>query len=151
MNVWKKLVIVYGSVSVALLLLIGVHTYTQTDAIREAAIRFHIHQFPQIRFVSINGKDPDDEFLSRFRDLKGLVRKGSQSLHDPQGQHKLGTYYVDRSTGEQGDPLSLFDITWQNPLKAQIKSNSSQNGLTLFLEKNLAGWRVVNYKQRWAA
>src|SRR5690349_20160056 len=35
---------------------------------------------PKIFFISINGKDPTDEFLNRFRDIPRSIRKISSEL-----------------------------------------------------------------------
>jgi hypothetical protein len=127
-----------------------VYTHTQRDDVREAAIRFCVQRHPQIYFVGSGDQDPDDKFLSRFSDIKKLVRPMSQSVYDRKDKHIVRTYF-DRTTGEVGELLYLSDdVEWQGPLKAELNVGTSQRGSKLFLEKNFSGWRVVQNNDTYA-
>ena len=106
----------------------------QEEDIREAVIRYQIGQWSRkdprnldpdyakqksavhsnltVCFISINGRDPSDEFLKRFRDAPMAVKKFSRA--------KEHFVIFDRKTHEEGIILAISEIRWQSDSLAQV-------------------------------
>lgn len=108
----------------------------QEQDIREAVIRYQIGQWSRrdpknksvdkdyakqkdadrsnlaVCFISINGRDPSDEFLKRFRDLPMAVKKFSRA-----NEHFV---ISDGKTHEEGIILAISEIRWQSDSLVQV-------------------------------
>jgi hypothetical protein len=109
---------------------------TQEEDIREAVIRYQIGQWSRkdpknksvdtdyakqkgadhpnltVCFISIDGRDPSDEFLKRFLDVPMAVKKLSRAM-----EHFL---ISDRKTHEEGIILAISEIRWQSDSLVQV-------------------------------
>jgi len=107
----------------------------QEEDIREAVIRYQIGRWSRkdpknknvdadakqngadrsnltVCFISINGRDPSDEFLKRFPDVPMAVKKFSRAK-----EHFL---ISDRKTHEEGIILAISEIRWQSDSLVQV-------------------------------
>lgn len=79
-------------------------------------------KFP-IFFVSINGKDPGDEFINRFRDVPRTIRKASSAKvvkpHTP----------TDRTTGMTGIVFDAANIDWLSDDTVEVEGGYYCGGL----------------------
>ncbi len=136
---------------ILLFLLFRVYAHTQQDNVREAVVRGHLlSSRSSVIFVSIDGQDPSNSFIGRFSKSKVLVRKESQGVqkNDSFGD-SWGTYYVDRSTGQKDQLLSIGSISWQGPLRAQVGVGHPGFGERFTVVLTFRGWTVTNKEQTW--
>jgi len=76
---------------------VPVHNATEEDAIREAVFRHRLAAGKYLSaYLSINGKDPSEQFLARFAQSNVIVRGTSQLPP----QKRLARYLFDPSTNE---------------------------------------------------
>jgi hypothetical protein len=104
---------------------------------------------PKIFFISINGKDPTDEFLNRFRDIPRSIRKISSEL--PQkGPHTP----KDRTTLLTGIIFSADTVKWLDQDTAEVEGGYYCGGLcaagiTFNVRREAGKWVVKGSKMRW--
>ena len=89
------------------------------DDIREAIFRYQLrsdHGVPQsepsVFFISVEGKDPSDDFLRRFTDNDPPVRKWSRSRISRKRAGFSWMWVEDRETGEPGLIYTVGSIGW---------------------------------------
>ena len=81
----------------------GADRIAEEERIHEAVLRC---MMPTVRipvYISIEGKDPTNEFMARLADLNPVVKRVSAA-------EPLVRGWVDRSTGERGVMLSVSSI-----------------------------------------
>ena len=140
----------------------------QEEDIREAVIRYQIgqssrkdpkyvdpdyakqkgavHSSLTVCFISINGRDPSDEFLKRFRDVPMAVKKFSRA--------KEHFVIFDRKTHEEGIILDISGIRWQSDSLVQVDSklrtcSSCSWGRTYTVRFENGKWVVASSKLTW--
>ena len=87
------------------------------DDIREAVIRHFLGDVTKEKtyFIEVNGADPTEEFLARFRGLPwkakplslARVRKSNSAVYDPETKRDSKIYSVD-------------DISWVSPFEVKV-------------------------------
>ncbi len=123
--------------------------------IYEAVFRYRMAQTGDkgTCFLSINGGDPSDDFLARFRDYKSLTAKKASGIYvDRQFPHTLR----DKVTGEATGVLFVGQLRWIPPDKAEVLGGSQCGGLCLNsgiyrVAKKNGRWIVESYEIRWIA
>ena len=70
----------------------------------------------RIYFISVNGKDPGNDFVKRFQDLPRQIRKVSQCK---QKKRFLG-WVVDKKTKQNGIVFSADSIRWLTPDQVEV-------------------------------
>jgi hypothetical protein len=118
----------------------------QEDNIREAAFRYlflhnasGLQQAAQVFCLSVNGRDPADMFMSRFRNEKPRVLRSSDCS-------KGGWNGVrDRRTGEEGLLFELTDVYWYSDDEVYVDGSYYSAPLSA------AGysWRVLHERSGW--
>jgi hypothetical protein len=112
----------------------------QEIQIREAVIRFQMEEWVRnmneyearakeqweketarglnykVYFISINGKDPSDEFVKRFSDIPRLVKKRSNAQMRMSGSEGV----LDRETHQTGIIFDASPIRWLNNDSAEV-------------------------------
>src|SRR5882672_7730588 len=78
----------------------------------------------KIFFVSINGKDPSDEFINRFRDIPRSVRKVSSVEHS-----KIPRAPVDKTTHLTGITFDAEKLRWLDNDSADVQGGYYCGGL----------------------
>lgn len=68
-------------------------------------------------FVSINGKDPSDDFIKRLRNIPRTIKKVSRS----RAGKRWRTAVLDRATGRRGIVFSANDIRWLSKDQVEVK------------------------------
>jgi hypothetical protein len=144
----------------------------QDNAVREATIRYQILVWSKdgdkaereakdtneksiamqlnarIYFISINGKDPNDDFLNRFHDIPGTVKKASAAKSSSQD------FVVDRETGRPGIVFKSGEIKWISPSKAEVRGgyycgSLCAAGQIFELNKDGDKWKVTAVRTEW--
>jgi len=95
-------------------------------------------------FLSINGKDPSDEFMRRFSRI-------SRSLKKVSGSHYSAGFLLDRSTNKIGVELFINNLTWTWPNTADVRGGRYCGGRCLDsgiyrLRKQNGRWAVEEYQ-----
>jgi hypothetical protein len=126
--------------------------HRQEDDIREAIFRYRIgtKQPSSSIFLSIDGKDPSDEFMVRFLDFKLHVKKASRSYFkkDP-----FPGFLRDRTTGKEAVKYSVGRIRWIDHESAEVQGGMYCGGLcadagTYRVTKKHDHWTVEKYDVR---
>jgi len=112
---------------------------------RDVAARLNFRVF----FISINGKDPSDELINRFRDIPRSIRKIS-SERPRKGPHTP----IDRTTGIPGIIFSADAIRWQTKDLVEVEGGYYCGGLcaagiTFKVERQNGKWLVKGSRMNW--
>lgn len=118
----------------------------QEDNIREAVFRYvflhnasGLQQDARVFCLSVNGYDPSDMFMFRFRNEKPRVLRSSECV-------KGGWSGVrDRETGEEGLLFELTDVYWYSDDEVYV------DGIYYSAPLSAAGysWRVLQERSGW--
>ncbi len=116
----------------------------QEDDIREAVFRYRIElmQDSGIFFLSIDGKDPSDSFMTRFADLKSGVKKDSGSYVK---KEPFPGWLRDRSTDEKAVSFFVDDISWISLDRVEVRGGKYCGGLCA----DAGIYRVVKRNDHW--
>jgi hypothetical protein len=148
---------------------------TQEDAIREAVIRYQMDGWgssgdkveqdakdprdkyiakrlnSRVYFVSVNGKDPSDEFLKRFQGVPRTVKRMSDAK---QTKKPDGGWVIDKKTKQPGIIFSANVIRWLNDSEVEVDGGYHCGGLcasgevfTVTLENGK--WKVIADRMKW--
>jgi hypothetical protein len=148
---------------------------TQEDAIREAVIGYQMGAWrgsgdkverdakeprdkyiakrlnSRICFVSINRKDPSDEFLKWFRGIPCTVKKVSDAI---QTKDPDGGWVIDKKTEQRGIIFSANEIRWLKNTQVEVDGGYHCGGLcgagevfTVTLENGK--WKVIADRMKW--
>lgn len=103
----------------------------------------------RIFFVEINGKDPSDDFISRFRDIPRIIKKIS-STKPEKGPHTP----VDKSTHQRGIIFSADSIRWSSKDSAKVEGGYYCGGLcaaeiTFKVRRENGKWVVKSSHMNW--
>src|SRR5690348_2250189 len=73
----------HGALGVVLcFFLFRIYAWMEQDDIKEAIVRSHFKpSWPDVIFLTLDGQDPSDRFIQRFRHSRVSVRKASQAIH----------------------------------------------------------------------
>ena len=103
----------------------------------------------QIFFISIDGKDPSDEFLNRFRDIPRSIRKVSSSKPEkgPHVPHDL-------TTGIAGIIFDAGKVRWLSRDAAEVEGGYYCGGLcaagiTFQVNRDNGKWVIKNSRMDW--
>jgi hypothetical protein len=88
--------------------------------------------------MSIDGKDPSDEFMGRFADQKPRIGKASRA-HFKQG------WVRDRSTGEKVVVLWVRSVRWISEDRAEVHGGSYCGGRCA----DYGTYRVIKKDDSW--
>jgi hypothetical protein len=103
----------------------------------------------EIFFVSIEGKDPSDDFISRFRDIPRTIKKAS-SEEPGKGPHTP----VDKSTHHTGIVFSVDSIQWLGKDSTKVEGGYYCGGLcaagiTFRVKRENGKWIIKNSGMNW--
>lgn len=103
----------------------------------------------EIFFVSVEGKDPTDDFIDRFRDIPRTIKKAS-SEEPNKGPHTP----VDKSTHRTGIIFSADTIRWLSDNSAEVKGGYYCGGLcaagiTFKVKRENGKWIIKNSHMNW--
>jgi hypothetical protein len=103
----------------------------------------------EIFFVSIEGKDPSDDFINRFRDIPRTIKKAS-SEEPNKGPHTP----VDKSTHRTGIIFSAHTIRWLGRDSAEVEGGYYCGGLcaagiTFKVKRENGKWSVKGSHMKW--
>ena len=101
-------------------------------------------------FLSIDGKDPDDEFMARFTGTRASVKKDSGSYFQ---KNPFPGWLRDRSNGEKAVSLSIGAISWFNPTQVEVRGGTYCGGLCgdwgiFVVAKKNGEWIIEKYEVR---
>jgi hypothetical protein len=121
----------------------------QEENIREAIVRYQIATWDlnaKVYFISINGKDPSHEFLSRFKDVRYSVmgKSASKRMKDVIG------WVVEKKTKKLGVIFDQESIRWLNDAKVDVAGGYLCGGLCMaggmyHLELRNDQWTVTSF------
>ena len=129
----------------------------QQDNVREAVVRDEIASWrigasdarpPAAVFVSFDGRDPNDNFIERFRESGPVVYKVSQGLHQMPGDIYT-EFWVNPATGLQGNLVPVGRLVWLGPFMARVEVNYPTHGSVSTVTKSFSGWVVTARRQTW--
>jgi hypothetical protein len=100
-------------------------------------------------FVSIDGEDPSDDFIDRFRDIPRIVKKISSAEPD-KGPHTP----VDKSTHQTGIIFSADSLRWSSKNSAKVEGGYYCGGLcaagiTFKVRRENGKWVVKSSHMNW--
>ncbi len=140
----------------------------QEDDIREVVFRYRIgNRYVEFSksptFLTIDGKDPSDEFMARFAGLQPPVKKGSGAyvkenpFEDPPGDpnkwDRMRGKLRDRSNDERAFSVHVGEISWITPTQVEIWGGTycgwtcGDAGVFRVVKKD-GRWVVEEYEQR---
>ena len=132
-----------------------VGTQLEERDIYEAIFRYRIQQSgsKEIFFLSINGGDPNDEFMARFSKSSATIKKGSEAHFAKQPSPG---WLIDRATGVRGVSLSVAYVAWVSSDLAEVKGSSYCGGRcadagTYRVAKQNSRWFVLQYDIRFVS
>ena len=101
-----------------------------------------------VYFLSINAKDPDDDFMKRFSGNTQPVKKASRAGHNS------GTVVMDPETGNTGLIFEIHKVTVIDGTHARVdggyyEAGDSSSGNLYDLEKKDGNWIVVKDVMEW--
>jgi len=128
---------------------VDVARWIEENNIRESVFRYRIERqkFDGVVFLTIDGKDPSDEFMTRFAMITPPVRKASGSYSDSQGMSSLR----DRSTKRRAILLEVGTIKWLSEDHVELNGGfycgalCADAGIYEVVKKN-GRWTVAGYK-----
>jgi len=108
--------------------------------IYEAIFRYRINHFSPVPnvFISVNGGDPSDEFISRLGGDNALIHKGSGWTRSSRHSILLSTHPVVWLSGTAAEVMG--SATWADNCRGRCGDSG-----TYHLSKNLGHWRVNGY------
>jgi len=103
----------------------------------------------KVFFVSVNGRDPDRQFLDRFRDIPRTIKGVSQSKIS---KHRLAV--VDRKTGQFGIIFSADEIHWKDASSVEVQGGYHCDGRcaageTYELRREHGKWILKSARMNW--
>ena len=118
----------------------------KTDSDRAVAQHLNFKIF----FISVNGKDPDDEFLKRFGNIPRTIKKYSESEIDK----KRRLAVVDKKTHQFGIVFYVDKIHWLNDSSVEVEGGYHCDGLcaagvTYLVGRENGKWVVRSEKTTW--
>lgn len=104
----------------------------------------------KVFFVSIEGKDPSDDVLARFKDIPRVTKKASESEIGEVQRMPV----VDKSSGERGIRFWADKVRWRGKDSADVEGGYHCDGLCgagiRFRVKRKNGkWVVTSSKMEW--
>lgn len=101
-------------------------------------------------YLSLDGKDPSNEFMARFTNLNSGVKRLSEAEQYPLRG------YVDRSTGERGVMLSVLSVKWSFWDRVQVAGGLHYGSLggsggIYEVVKSRGHWKVESYRKQWVS
>ncbi len=145
-----------GCVAVILALrwLGGAYVNAQKEAIAAAIMPDAIQELraPGVIFVTINGKDPTNNFTQRFNQNTTIIRNRSDGARNVT-RDAWRVRYVDKSTGKTGALIGIGvnQYGWLVPFSVEASVNYPGRGKTYTLRKSFQGWKVVHKEDGWIA
>lgn len=94
----------------------------QEDEIREAVVRYLALGWSghdRVFFISIEGRDPSDQFLSRLKGLAPQVKKASDSK-DVKQENSFFSDVRDKVNDKAGVVFSVETIVWTQEYAAEV-------------------------------
>jgi hypothetical protein len=95
------------------------------DQVREALIYYLARGWTgndRVFFVSIEGRDPSDEFLLRLKKLKNPIKKVSESKDVPE-EKGFFSHVKDKATDRPGVVFSVGKIVWVSKNRAEVEGS----------------------------
>jgi hypothetical protein len=80
----------------------------------------------KVYFISINGKDPSDSFMQRFRDVTRVVKKASEARQD---RGNLHSFVHDKKSHQPGIIFSADGVHWVTTDSVQVDGGYHCSGL----------------------
>jgi hypothetical protein len=104
----------------------------------------------KLLFISINGEDPSDAFMTRFEKFPIPVKKLSQSGTDKKPIYAV----VDKTTGERGIIFRVEKIKWlgSNFVEAEggyVCGGLCASGQTFKVHRKHGAWEVIGSTVHW--
>jgi hypothetical protein len=104
----------------------------------------------KIFFISIDGKDPSDDFMNKFQDLPRVIKKVSAS--EISKAWRLAV--IDRSSHQRGIRFSADEIRWLGPDSVEVKGGYHCDGLCgagikFEVRRENGHWLVKASKMEW--
>jgi hypothetical protein len=96
---------------------------TEANDEREKAIAQHLNS--RTYFVLVNGQDPSDDFIARFRDISRPVKKASQA----NTQSRKSLWVTDDEMHQPGIIFSADEVRWTGDSSARIDGGYHCGGL----------------------
>jgi hypothetical protein len=104
----------------------------------------------RVFFVSINGKDPNDEFMERLRDIPRIVKKVSSSEISKSERMPV----LDRATRQRGIIFSANKVHWLSKDSVEVEGGYHCDGLcgaglTFKLRRENGKWILKSARMNW--
>jgi len=104
----------------------------------------------RIFFVSVNGKDPSDDFINKFRDLPRDIKKVSAS--EISKEWRLAV--IDRSSHQRGIRFSADEIRWLGPDSVEVQGGYHCDGLCgagikFRVQRENGHWVIKGSRMEW--
>jgi hypothetical protein len=105
---------------------------------------------PRVYFISVNGKDPTDEFLKRLQDIPRNLKKASQAKQTK----RFPGWVVDKKTKAPGIVFSANEIRWRSDDEVEVEGGYHCGGLCAAGDVFAVGfadgkWKVLSVRMKW--
>jgi len=133
-----------------------IFTAWQRDNVLAAVVRAQSpSSIVPVIFLSIDGADPSNAFINRFKRSSLVVRKASQAIDkSPPNAPRLSppsTILIDTASGQRGVKLELDrnSIQWRGPFWGKVAVNFPGAGYDYSVVLTPLGWICVGKKMSW--
>jgi hypothetical protein len=104
----------------------------------------------RIFFVSVNGRDPSDDFINKFQDLPRVIKKVSAS----EISKAWRLVVIDKSSHQRGIRFSADEIRWLGPDSVEVEGGYHCDGLCgagikFEVRRENGHWLVTGSRMEW--
>jgi len=104
----------------------------------------------RVYFVSLNGKDPTDEFLKRLQDIPRNIKKASEGKQTK----SFPGWVIDKKNKQPGIVFSANEIRWTNENEVEVEGGYHCGGLCAAGDVFTVGfdegkWKVLRVRMKW--
>jgi hypothetical protein len=104
----------------------------------------------RVYFVSVNGKDPTDDFLKRLQDIPRNIKKASEGKQTK----RFPGWVVDKKTKQPGIVFSANEIRWINDNEVEVEGGYHCGGLCASGDVFTVGcdggkWKMLSVRMKW--
>jgi len=104
----------------------------------------------RVYFLSLQGKDPTDEFLKRFQDIPRTIKKASEGKQTK----RFPGWVVDKKTKQPGIVFSANEIRWTKDDEVEVEGGYHCGGLcaagdVFTIAFSDGKWKVLSVRMKW--
>jgi hypothetical protein len=103
-----------------------------------------------VYFISVQGKDPSDDFLKRLQDIPRNIKKASEAKQTK----RFPGWVVDKKSKQPGIVFSADQIRWTKDSEVEVEGGYHCGGLCAAGDVFTVGfergkWKVLSVRMKW--